>query len=396
MKPIPRTVIILGVVSLFTDFSSEMIYPLLPVFLANVLGVGALALGIIEGIAEATASLLKVFSGVWTDKTRRRKPLIVAGYGLAGLARPLIGLAGSWITVLALRFTDRIGKGLRTSPRDALIADVTTPEQRGASYGLHRSMDHAGAVIGPLAAAALLSFAGVSLRQLFVLAAVPALLSFLVLVIGVKEPVTSKPGATAQSFDWLQGWSKLGGDFKWLLAAVFLFTLGNSTDAFLLLRLTEAGVPVTWVAVIWSLHHVVKMVSTYYGGRFSDKRGHRSQLILGWAVYALIYLAFSSIQSPGGLIAVFIVYGLYFGFVEPSERALVAELAPEHIRGTAFGYFHLVTGVGALPASLLFGFIWQTWGAPAAFITGAVLALLASATLALTHVSKTPAGKDGL
>ncbi len=384
MKKMPRTVVVLGLVSLFTDFSSEMIYPLLPLFLVSVLGTGAIAIGVIEGVAEATASFLKVFSGVWTDRARRRKPFILAGYGLAGLARPLIGLAGSWVTVLALRFTDRVGKGIRTSPRDALIADITSPEQRGAAYGLHRSMDHAGAVIGPLVGASLLMFWDMPLRQIFILAALPALIALFIAWAGVRESPVIEPVASAP-IDWRKDWHALGHDYRVFLLAVLLFTLGNSTDAFLILRLTEQGVPTAWVAVLWSLHHVVKMISSYFGGKFSDSLGHRRQLISGWGLYALTYLAFAWIDSTAGLVAVFLVYGIYYGFVEPSERALVAELAPAHLRGTAFGYFHLAIGLGALPASLLFGLLWQTLGAPTAFLTGAGLALTASLLLFNNH-----------
>ncbi len=385
MKKIPRTVVLLGLVSLFTDFSSEMIYPLLPLFLVSVLGTGALSIGVIEGVAEATASFLKVFSGVWTDRARRRKPFIVLGYGLAGLARPLIGLAESWVTVLGLRFTDRVGKGIRTSPRDALIADVTPPASRGAAYGLHRAMDHAGAVIGPLVGAALLLLWDLPLRQIFLLAAAPALVAFLIAWLGVKESPVTLPAPAPSSVDWMADWSRLGSEFRAFLFAVFIFTLGNSTDAFLILRLTEQGLPAGWVAVLWSLHHGVKMVASYYGGRFSDRLGHRRQLISGWGFYAVIYLAFSAMESIEGLVAVFLLYGVYYGFVEPSERALAAELAPAHLRGTAFGYFHLAVGIGALPASLLFGLLWQVFGRAAAFQTGAALALLASLLLFNNH-----------
>ncbi len=373
-KKIPGTVYVLGWISLFSDVSSEMIYPLIPLFLTSVLGRGAFALGIIEGIAEATASTFKVVSGIWADKTRRRKPFILAGYGLAGLARPLIGLAGHWVAVLGLRFTDRVGKGIRTSPRDALIADVAAPEQLGAAYGVQRSMDHAGAVMGPLIAGGLLMFMDFTLRQVFLLAAVPALLCFCVAAFGLKEPPAPKANPSARPIG-LTGWNRLSKDFKFFLLTVFVFTLGNSTDAFLILRLTEVGVSAGWLAVLWSVHHIVKMISAYYGGILSDKIGHRVQLGLGWTVYALIYFSFAAVDSPEGLVGVFIAYGLYFGFVEPSEKALVAQLAPSELRGSAFGYFHFIVGLGALPASLVFGIIWKNWGASAAFSTGAALAL---------------------
>lgn len=390
MKNLPRAVIILAIVSFFTDLSSEMIYPLLPVFLSSVLGAGALALGLIEGIAESTAALFKVVSGIWTDKVRKRKPFIVAGYGIAGMVRPLIGLATGWPFVLAMRFIDRIGKGLRTSPRDALIADVTDPAQRGLAFGFHRSTDHAGAVLGPLVAAALLGIGSFSLQHVFLLAFIPAVLVVVILVLGIKE-VQPSDQAAARPFALKGSWRNLGGKFKVLLLAILVFTLGNSTDAFLILRLSNVGVPAAWIAILWSAHHVVKMVATLFGGRLTDRVGPRFMVISGWLVYAAVYLAFAFVDSPRLLIGIFMAYGIYFGFAEPSERVWVAELVPAHLRGTAFGYFHGVVGLGALPASLIFGALWHTFGAYVAFITGAALAAFASTLLLLIPAGPEPA-----
>lgn len=370
---LPQTVVALGAVSLLTDLSSEMIYPLLPVFLSSVMGAGALVIGVIEGAAEATASMLKVASGAWTDFTQRRKPLVVAGYSLSGLMRPLIGLATVWPAVLALRFADRVGKGLRTSPRDALIADVTGADVRGAAYGFHRAMDHAGAVLGPLVAALLLNAAGLPLRQVFLLSAIPALAVVAVLLLGVKEPVVRHP-KPAGVRGGLVPWRLLGPEYRRLLIAVLVFTLGNSTDAFLLFRLSEAGVPVAGVALLWSAHHVVKMIANYFGGRLSDRIGPRVMIRTGWLFYALIYLAFGWLSSMPLLIAVFLAYGIYFGLTEPAERSWVASLAPANLRGTAFGWYHGAVGLAALPSSVIFGLLWQQWGPAAAFSTGALLA----------------------
>jgi len=377
---IPQTVIALGVVSLLTDLSSEMIYPLLPIFLASVLGAGAMALGLIEGVAESTAALLKVASGVWTDRTQRRKPLVVTGYSLSGLMRPLIGLAAAWPAVLALRFADRVGKGLRTSPRDALIADVTEAGARGTAYGFHRSMDHAGAVLGPLVAAVLLYGAGLPLRQVFLLSAVPAGAVLAVLLLGVKEPPVHDPTAP-RAPKGLAPWSALGPDYRRLLVAVLVFTLGNSTDAFLLLRLNQTGIAAGGIALLWSAHHVVKMVANYFGGRLTDSIGPRPMILAGWLFYAAIYLAFGLFSSAPWLITVFLAYGIYFGLVEPAERAWVASLVPPQLRGTAFGWYHCAIGLAALPASLLFGLLWANWGAAVAFNTGAVFAALAALIL---------------
>lgn len=378
-RRLPPTVIALGVVSFFADLSSEMVYPLLPVFLGTVLGAGPAVLGLIEGVAESTASLLKLVSGRLSDRSGRRKPWVLAGYMLAGAARPLIGLATSWPAVLGLRFTDRVGKGLRSSPRDALVAQVTPPEHRGEAFGFQRALDHAGAVLGPLVAAALLLLPGIGVRDVFLLAAIPALVVVGLVVLAVREapaqfPVPAEPA---------HPWRRLGRPFWWVLGAVVVFTLGNSTDAFLLLRLTEAGVAPTLVAVLWSLLHVVKSAATYLGGRLSDRFGRRRMVLAGWGWYAGIYLIFALAHDPETLLAAFLAYGVYFGLTEPVEKAWVADLAPGDLKGTAFGAYHAAVGLAALPASVLFGVLWQSFGPAAAFLTGAGLAGLAAVGLIL-------------
>jgi MFS family permease len=382
-------VIALGAVSFFTDVSSEMIYPLLPLFLASVLGAGPAALGLIEGVAESTAALLKLVSGRWSDRARRRKPLIVAGYGLAGMARPLIGLAGSWPAVLVLRFTDRVGKGLRTSPRDALIADVTPAGRLGGAFGVQRAFDHAGAVIGPLLAAALLGVAGLSLRAVFLLAAIPAAVVIAVLLLAVHEPPRPTPPA-APAGD--AGNEPFSGRFTVLLAAVVVFTLGNSADAFLLLRLGDAGFAPARIALLWSVFHVVKAAATWLGGSLSDRLGRRPMVATGWLLYAGVYVAFATITRQAALAAVFLTYGLYFGLTEPVERAWVVDMAPPSRRGAALGLYHGAVGAAALPASLVFGLLWQRFGVAAAFWFGAGAALLA--TLVLAAVGPGPADRS--
>lgn len=385
-RNISRTVFILGLVSLFTDISSEMIYPLLPLFLSQVLGAGALSLGIIEGVAESTASLLKFASGFWADRVQRRKPFIVAGYGLAGVARPLIGLAQVWPTVLLLRFSDRVGKGIRSAPRDAMITETTPAHLRGTAFGFHQAMDHAGAVVGPLIASLLLLW--VSLRVTFLLAAVPALIAFLLVVFYLKEKraeTESKPGSKPWPF---QSGRALGAKLSVLLGAIFLFTLGNSTDAFLLIRLSDAGLSVKGIALLWSAQHIVRMLANYYGGRISDRIGAKPMILIGWTVYALVYLGFAMFTSLEASILLFMIYGLYFGFTEPSEKALVSLFAPKDLRATAFGYYALMIGIGALPASLLFGWVWQRFSAAHAFQLGAAFALAAALLLAFVRVPK--------
>jgi MFS family permease len=375
---LPSTVLLLGLVSFFNDFSSEMIYPLLPVFLSSVLGAGALALGFIEGAAELTASVLKIVSGMWADRLARRKPLVAAGYSVSSFMRPLIGLAASWPMVFVLRVIDRVGKGVRTSPRDALIADVTDENCRGMAFGVQRGFDHAGAVAGPLVAMALLTL-GLSLRNVFILSAVPALAVVLIVVFFLKESPVRR--SQAKVLHLFQNWTALGSPFRRMLFAIILFTLGNSTDAFLLLRLSTAGVSTEWIAGLWAVHHMVKVVAATYGGWMSDKVGRRVMVASGWFYYAIIYAAFAFLHSTGALIVTFILYGVYYGLTEPSERAWVTDLVPKELRGEAFGWYNGAIGIAALPASALFGVIWVKFSPEAAFMTGAGLALIAAAFL---------------
>lgn len=380
-KKLPQTVFALGLVSFLTDCSSEMIYPLLPAFLASQFGAGALALGLIEGVAEATAAFLKLYSGVWSDRARKKKPFVLVGYGLSGFARPLIGLATSWWGVLVIRFFDRIGKGIRSSPRDSIIAASVDADARGRAFGLQRAMDHAGSVVGPLIASGLLLLPFIGVRHVFLLAAIPAVLAFLALYYFVDEKVVLESGPEEKASIMKLDWSLLTPDFKKLLVALFVFTLGQSTDAFLLLKLNEVGVPASAIALLWALQSIVKMISSQVGGNLSDRFGDRKLMIIGWIFYSAVYFAFSRELGRDSFVALFLLYGLYFGLTEPSERSVVSKLASGRHRGTAFGFFYLVTGVAALPASVLFGIVWQTYGASTAFQMGAVLSLVASVIL---------------
>ena len=380
---LPRTVLALAAVSFLTDVSSEMIYPLLPLFLSTTLGAGALAIGVIEGVAESVAALLKLVSGWWSDRMTRRKPLVLAGYGIASVVRPLIGLAQSATQVLGLRLLDRVGKGIRGAPRDALIADAVDPGQRGRAYGFHRAADHAGAVVGPLAAFALLGWMGLSLRAVFLLAAVPAALAVITLVLGVREQPRELP-SRAPGPDLRR--TGLGGTFWRYLAVLFVFTLGNSTDAFLLLRAADLGVPPVMIPILWALLHVVKSASSTPGGTLSDRFGRRPLIIGGWTVYALVYLGFAQASQTWHAWALFAAYGVYFGMTEGVEKAFVADLVGTGVRGAAFGWYNLAIGIGALPASLIFGVIWERLGSGAAFTFGAALALLAALGLTLLPI----------
>lgn len=459
---LPPTVWRLGFTSLATDAASESIYPLLPVFLSRVLGASAFSLGVIEGVAEGVNSLLKIVSGYFSDKWRRRQPIVVAGYALSSAVRPFIALVASWPQVLAIRVTDRVGKGIRTAPRDAILAGWAEPHTRGRVYGFHRAMDHVGAIVGPAFASLFLLAFPDRYRVLFALTAIPGAIAVW-LLFGVEEgpgrasaasaePVLpsdrTQPGVGAKPVQSVNGeqpdeeagvksappaigcsergagaapvpssaarveratalesmepanlgspvagafvgasqpvrGTVLGGPFLSYLGVLAVFTLGNSSDAFLLLRFTDLGLPVAWVPLVWAALHGVKALSSVIGGTASDKLGRRPVIVSGWAVYAAVYAGFAVTESVTALLVLFLVYGLYYGLTEGTEKALVADLVPAASRGTAFGIYNAVLGVGAMGASLIFGAIWTWVGAATAFALGAVLALVASAMLYL-------------
>jgi MFS family permease len=376
-KSIPRTVFQLGLVSLFNDMAKEMIYPVVPLFLAQVLGAGPAAVGWVEGVAESTSSLLKVFSGIGADRVKKKKPFLIFGFAISTLLRPLVGLASTWPWVLVLRFADRMGKGVRSAPQDALIADVTNDSNRGASYGFHDAMDDAGQLIGPFIAGGLLLL-GLSFRNVILLSIIPGVLAWItVWTIHEKSSGPLKP----KKFTLFRDWTTLGGNFKSLLTVLFIFSLGNSADAFLMIRLSQVGVSNWLVALLWGLNGGIRMIISPYGGSLSDRWGRKPLMISGWFYYALIYLGFALLSDKTSMIFLFLAYGVYYGLCEPSEKAFVADLAPQQLRGTAFGYYNLIIGLGALPASLIFGFIGQQWGYPAAFGVGAAFAGLAAVML---------------
>jgi MFS family permease len=381
-----RNIFFLGLVSFFNDFASEMIYPLLPLFLTIVLKTGAASLGIIEGVAETTASLLKFLSGYWSDKYRRRKPIFASGYALSNVVRPLIGVAGSWWYVLLLRFSDRIGKGIRTAPRDALMADSAKEGKRGLVFGFQRAMDNAGAIMGPLTAAILLPLLHNDLRTLFLLSAIPGVLALVVVFFLVREVKPKKSPPRLSIKDGLRG---VDGNFRYYLVVVLFFTLGNSSDAFLLLRASNAGIPEAHIPILWMVLSIVKAVTGIPGGFVSDKIGRKKVIVSGWVVYAAIYLAFAFVTTSSGIWILFGLYGIYFGLTEGAERALVADLVGEDRRGTAYGLFNLTVGVGALPASIVFGLVWQYVGFEYAFAMGAAFALLASLMLLFVRARRT-------
>lgn len=379
LRRLPSTVWLLSLISLLNDTASDMLYPLVPLYLAAVLGAGPRTLGLIEGIAEAACSLLKLFSGVVMDRTRSAKPWILFGYGLAGFSRPLIALASSWVWVLFIRFADRVGKGLRTSPRDALLASSIAPEQRGLAFGLHRAMDNAGAVCGPLVAAMLLGM-GFAIKDLFLMSLFPAMIC-LVLVLLVREPKQENLIARKSRFSWSM--ADMPAVYKRYLVAVALFTLGNSSNMFLLLRARELGLPEAQVPLAWALVSAIAMLFATPLSALSDRFGRVRFIVGGWLAYALFYLGLGMLQpgTPLILFGLFAFYGLFAAATEGVEKALVADLAPSQLNGTAFGWFNLISGVMLLPASIIFGWIYQQAGAAAAFGFSAACAFAANLLL---------------
>lgn len=378
LRALPRTVWLLGLISLVNDAASEMIYPLVPLYLASVLMAGPKALGLIEGIAEALSSLLKLASGVLADRSRSVKHWVVGGYTIAGLARPLIALATSWPGVLACRLADRLGKGLRSAPRDALLTLSVEPQRRGLAFGFHRAMDNLGAVVGPVVAAILLA-AGVPLRTVFLLAVVPAIV-VVVLSIALREPEHA-PKAAMRAFSWRFG--ELPRPLRRYLVVLGLFTLGNSSNMFLLLRAKELGLGDAEVPLLWA---VVSLVAAVFGtplSALSDRIDRRRLIVLGWSVYAGFYLLFGLLPAqPWLLWPMFAGYGLFLASTEGAEKALVADYAPTDRPGTAYGWYNLIVGVLLLPASLVFGWLWSDFAPLVAFAFGSACAVLAAVLLA--------------
>ncbi len=384
-RKLSRNVVVLGLVSFLNDISSEMTLTLLPLFLANVLGVRTPLIGLIEGGAETIASLTKIYAGWLSDRVRRRKALALAGYGLSALSKPLLYFANSWLLVGLIRFADRVGKGIRTAPRDALIADSTGEEHRGLSFGFHRALDTAGAVIG-LGVAALIVFLSQkgtlllersTFQKLVIVAAIPGFLAVLLLVLGVREIAPRAPQTEEPPRLTLRGWNKR---FYVFLLAVVLFTLGNSSDAFLILRAQTLGIAAAWVALLLLVQNVTYTLIATPAGALSDRWGRYRLILVAWGIYALVYLGFATAQAAWQVWALFAVYGIYYGIGEGVSKALVADVVSPEKWGTAYGLYHAAVGLSALPASVIAGILWQGIGAwtgfgPAApFFFGALMA----------------------
>lgn len=382
---LPAAVWLLGLVSFFNDFASDLIYPLMPLYLASVLMAGPRALGLIEGVAEAANSVLKLFSGVLVDRGRAAKPFVVWGYALAAVSRPLLAAAGSWPVVLGLRLVDRLGKGLRTSPRDAMLAAAVPAARRGLAFGVQRMLDNAGAVAGPLAAAALLA-AGMSIRDIFLWAALPGAIA-VATAAAVCEPRRSLPGV-AGGFRWNLG--ELPAGFKRYLLVLALFSLGNSSNMFLLLRAKELGLPEHEVPLLWALTSASATLLSAPLAGLSDRIGRNRLILGGWAVYAVFYLVLGLSAARWPLWPLFALYGVFMAATEGAERALVADFVPQRLLGSAYGWFNLTLGLTLLPASVLFGSLWAGAGSAAAFAFAAGCAGAAAAAL---HTWVVPASR---
>jgi MFS family permease len=377
---LPRNVLMLGLVSFFADVSSEMVYPLVPIFLTTVLGAPVAAVGLIEGIAESTASVLKVFAGWWSDKVGKRLPLTMAGYGFAAAGKLLLALAFAWPLVLFARFVDRFGKGIRGAPRDALIADSTPPALRGRAFGVHRSMDTAGAVLGPLLALALAALLHDRLRWVFAIAVIPGVLGVLALLL-VREPphkaaLGSRPPALT-----LRG---LDRRLRLFLLVSLIFALGNSSDVFLILRAKDLGLSTTAVVLAYVVYNFIYMAAATPAGIVSDRVGRRNVFLLGLLIFAAVYAGFALTSRAALVWPLFAVYGLYIALTDGTGKALITDLAPGGSRATALGVYGTLTGLAALVASLVAGVLWDSVGEWTPFALGAAGALLAAALLVTT------------
>jgi MFS family permease len=368
----------MGLVSLLTDASSEMIIPLLPAFLTVQLGASVAFFGLVEGAAEAVASLLKLLSGAWSDRVQRRFPFVLAGYTLSTMARPLMALCVLPWHVLTMRIADRIGKGLRSAPRDALLAAVTPAEIRGWAFGFHRAMDHAGAILGALFATGLLTW-GLTTREVFAWAAVPGVLAVIAILVGVRDQAghvaeikVDKPPLS---------WRRLDAKLLRYFMALSLFNLANSSDAFLLLKATNVGIPLALVPMLWIILHLTKAATNLAGGRLSDRIGALPVIRWSWVVYGLVYALFGMASSMWQVWGLFAVYGLYHGLSEGAEKSLIAQLTAPEQRGQAFGIYHGLSGLLALPASLWMGVVWEHLGSSTAFYACAIISLLAAVGL---------------
>ena len=380
-------VILLGIVSLLNDSASEMIYPLLPVFLMSTLGATPLIVGMIEGSADALASILKLAAGAMSDRLPRRKPLIVIGYALAALSRGWIAVASRWPSVLAARLLDRTGKGIRSAPRDAMIADVTPEESRGKAFGFHRALDHTGAVVGPLLALLFLDALHVPLRKIFLIAVIPGAIAVVLLLLFLREERRA-----ARRDDARPAGGTPALPFWLALSAISLFALANSSDVYLILQAHAAGVATALLPALWAAHHVIKALFSTSAGSRSDTAGRRKLLVAGWLSYAVIYFIFPFAHNTAFFFALFVAYAVPFTLSEGAERAWISDLVPAEIRGKSFGIYYLASGLFVLAGTALFGLLYEHVSPRAAFFTGAGLAVAAAAVVIVSAPSPRRSG----
>lgn len=386
-KGLPPTVFALSLVSFLNDTSSEIIYPLLPAFLFLTLGATPFAIGLIEGLAESVASILKLFSGYLSDRFGRRKLPVFLGYSLAAVVRPMLAFVTSWPQVLVVRMSDRIGKGIRGAPRDALLAADVPEDKRGLAFGFNRAADHLGAVVGPIVAFLLLTYLAVDpenptameYQRVFLFASVPVAIGLFVIVFFVHEE--RKPIENVDTNPIKFSLREFDPNFKRFLLIVALFTLSNSTDAFLLLRAEQAGIAPAMLPLLWMVLHFSKVFSSLIGGELSDKFGRKTLIVSGWVVYAAVYGGFAFVDSAWQTWVLFIIYGAYFGLTEGVEKAMVADLVKDEKRGTGYGFYNLAYGITVFPASLLFGFLWYRFGPETAFLISASISIVAAGFL---------------
>lgn len=375
-QKLPRAVIILGLVSFLNDLASDMVIPLLPIFLAGVLHAGPMALGLIEGVADAVASFLKLWSGRRSDRLGgKRKPLTLLGYILSNGARPLLGMAGAWFGVLILRSLDRIGKGLRSAPRDALIADATAPSMRGYAFGFHRALDNGGAVFGGLLAAAILTWSNTSIPQVMLWSAVPGALAVGLLIFGIKE--TKVPSSAAVLPLPPLSWGALSYSMRRYLYIIVVFIFAKASETFIVLRGYQLGMSPVLLLLLWSTLNFAKALTSTWGGQLSDRLGQRHIMLLSWSGYVLTFIMLALLNKAHALWMVTIFFGLIAGLSEGAERALISLFSGKRDQGTGFGWYYLMSGLAAIPAGLLFGGVWQFAGATAAFLMAAFFALVA-------------------
>jgi len=386
---IPRTVWVLGVVSLLMDISSEMIQTLLPLYLVAGLGASAIAIGFIEGLSVAIATITKLFSGMISDWTGRRKPLAVLGYGLGALSKPIFPLASSIGWIVVAKAVDRVGKGIRGTPRDALIADVTPPEIRGASFGLRKSLDTVGGFVGPLAAIGLMLATDGDMIVIFWIAAIPAFLAVALLIIGVKEP--EQPPSSSKGMPRFRDAGRLNRAVWIVIGVSSLLTLARFSEAFLLLKSQQAGLSLAWIPITMVVMHAVYGLTAYPVGYLSDRIGRRSMIALSLVFLIAADLALATAQTLPMLFAGIVLWGLHMGFSQGILSTLIADSAPKNLKGTAFGVFNLATGLTVILGNVAAGLLWETWGSASTFLAGAVVALASLAAVPLLSAARNSA-----